>query len=659
MPPSEPIGVQTITGADLDAALDPEERAAVAVGAFDGGDVWYEFQTREDDKVRPAHAALDGSVWRVGDPNAPVPPLDYGCRCSIRYVARPGSEAAKVLPPAPGVPTTHASLLAKYLADRLRVTQAGVGKVADSLANVSEADRLGVATLRVQTQLAKIKEPSGLGEARPLARMLLQIDQPAAPDAGRGGLGGGPTPPPVTPPPVPPPVTPVTPPPVARVVVVPPPVVVPPVVARTPKPKPVAVPPPVVVPPPPPVAVAVPTTLAARAKVAKPVAAKAWERDAPYATWTPEERVANRVVGRAAAAEAIRAIAPLRKQAVAHITETKEAALAQSEAVRARASAYFAERDQRHFTNNLGKEANAAGDRYLDAARRSLPHAEAARKEWEELKGRHEDALARVGVLADVTARLEVRVEAATRAVVMVQAMGDALNRTLGAKLAAANPSTVAAAPGWVPLAKRAVNADEGLGMLRFSSLVSQSSGWRAAGVTNIVRKGDRGAANAGKDGVGHVLELPTKGASVGTTAHELGHTVEFDRPEVLAATRDFLIRRTRGNPLLQFQKTHLGRGYKKSEVYREGGFISPYVGKDYGGAYFLAGISPRYGGGMRAAKATAPYSDLTVGNTTVRFDATEVASMGIEYLAKNPAELLARDPEHFRLAVKIALGAL
>ena len=649
MPPSEPIGVQTITGADLDAALDPEERAAVAAGAFDGGDVWYEFQTREDDKVRPAHAALDGSVWRVGDPNAPVPPLDYGCRCSIRYVARPGSEAAKVLPPAPGVPTTHASLLAKYLADRLRVTQAGVGKVADSLANVSEADRLGVATLRVQTQLAKIKEPSGLTEARPLARMILQIDQPAAPDAGRGGLGGGPTPPPVTPPPVPPPVTPVTPPPVARVVVVPPPVVVPPVVARTPKPKPVAVPPPVVVPPPPPVAVAVPTTLAARAKVAQPIAAKAWERDAPYATWTPEERVANRIVGRAAAAEAIRSIAPLRKRAVAQIADTEAATKEQRAAQDAHTSAYLQESGQRRFANDVGKEVNAAGARYLDAARRSAPDAEALRKEWEYLQRTHTDALARVGRLADATAALEVRTQTAGRAVALAKATQNALDNILRKKISAANPSTVAAAPGWAPLTNQTLGPDEAVGLDRFGGMVSQSSGWRASGVV-IDRGGKRGSAERGKDGGAHTVELRATGAGAHTMAHELGHTIEYDRREVFDAAKDFLLRRTRGNPLLQLQKTQVGYGYKEYEVYREGGFISPYVGKDYGAAMTTVLLGKRYGGGIVAARKTPAYKGT---------DATEVVSMGLEYLADKPSELLARDPEHFRLAVKAAMGAL
>lgn len=45
-----------------------------------------EYQTREDGKVRPSHAALDGNVYEVGSPEmrAVYPPNDYRCRCRMR-----------------------------------------------------------------------------------------------------------------------------------------------------------------------------------------------------------------------------------------------------------------------------------------------------------------------------------------------------------------------------------------------------------------------------------------------------------------------------------------------------------------------------------------------------------------------------------------------
>jgi hypothetical protein len=41
--------------------------------------VWFRYVTQQDGAVRPAHAKLHGTIWRLDDPNAPIPPLDYGC----------------------------------------------------------------------------------------------------------------------------------------------------------------------------------------------------------------------------------------------------------------------------------------------------------------------------------------------------------------------------------------------------------------------------------------------------------------------------------------------------------------------------------------------------------------------------------------------------
>lgn len=164
--------------ADLLAALEAEDAAALAVGAVDGNEVWFEFVTQEDDKVRPEHAALHGSVWRVGDPAAPVPPIDYGCRCGMRYVAPPGSPAAKLLPPASGVPKSHAEVIAAYLAKRFARPAAAVDTVARNLERVPLADRLGAATLTVQARLKAAGEPANRGVAVALARMLLAMRLP-------------------------------------------------------------------------------------------------------------------------------------------------------------------------------------------------------------------------------------------------------------------------------------------------------------------------------------------------------------------------------------------------------------------------------------------------------------------------------------------------
>jgi hypothetical protein len=87
---------------ELLAGLSKQEAETVAAGGLDGSEVWYEYLTQADDRVRPSHAALHGTRWRADDPNAPTPPLDYGCRCFIRYIAAPNSVAAEVLPEADG-----------------------------------------------------------------------------------------------------------------------------------------------------------------------------------------------------------------------------------------------------------------------------------------------------------------------------------------------------------------------------------------------------------------------------------------------------------------------------------------------------------------------------------------------------------------------------
>ena len=58
------------------------------------------FITKADEKVRPSHAALHGTVWDADDPNAPVPPLGFGCRCKLEFRAKSKSVSSRTgLPP--------------------------------------------------------------------------------------------------------------------------------------------------------------------------------------------------------------------------------------------------------------------------------------------------------------------------------------------------------------------------------------------------------------------------------------------------------------------------------------------------------------------------------------------------------------------------------
>lgn len=48
-----------------------------------GGDLWWEYRTVGDSRVRPEHAMLDGMAWPVGDAEGAsvYPPNSYQCRC--------------------------------------------------------------------------------------------------------------------------------------------------------------------------------------------------------------------------------------------------------------------------------------------------------------------------------------------------------------------------------------------------------------------------------------------------------------------------------------------------------------------------------------------------------------------------------------------------
>lgn len=63
---------------------------------------------------------------------------------------------------------------------------------------------------------------------------------------------------------------------------------------------------------------------------------------------------------------------------------------------------------------------------------------------------------------------------------------------------------------------------------------------------------------------------------------HEMGHRYEVLYPEIVKIEKQFYDRRTAGEEL-----TWLGLGYDKSEKTRRDHFVSPYMGKDYGGDAF------------------------------------------------------------------------
>ncbi len=101
-----------------------------------------------DDAVRPSHAAFHGCIFSMSE--APVPPLDYGCRCAIRYVAAKDTPASDVLSDeATEEPTTPAAATKAWLQENAKGYEtllkiAEKSAVKEAIANVTEkAKKLG------------------------------------------------------------------------------------------------------------------------------------------------------------------------------------------------------------------------------------------------------------------------------------------------------------------------------------------------------------------------------------------------------------------------------------------------------------------------------------------------------------------------------------
>lgn len=92
----------------------------------------------------------------------------------------------------------------------------------------------------------------------------------------------------------------------------------------------------------------------------------------------------------------------------------------------------------------------------------------------------------------------------------------------------------------------------------------------------------------------------------MGVLEHELGHALEAGNDTLRASARAWLANRTKGE-----KATWLGAGYRRNEKSRRDKFLSKYVGKEYS-------------------------------------DATEVTSMGLEYIVNDLVWFARGDPDHY-----------
>jgi hypothetical protein len=96
------------------------------------------------------------------------------------------------------------------------------------------------------------------------------------------------------------------------------------------------------------------------------------------------------------------------------------------------------------------------------------------------------------------------------------------------------------------------------------------------------------------------------------TVVHELGHTAENYNPRLLGRSIEFRDRRTAGEDYQPLTDLTGNQGYRKEEKAKPDKFIHPYIGKDYGKS------------------------------------ASEVFSMGIEEMFRDPVGFAEKDPEMF-----------
>lgn len=101
-------------------------------------------------------------------------------------------------------------------------------------------------------------------------------------------------------------------------------------------------------------------------------------------------------------------------------------------------------------------------------------------------------------------------------------------------------------------------------------------------------------------------------GAKASITVHEMGHWLEHNSHQVREASQRFLARRTAGESTVRLKDLFPNSSYDVSEITRPDKFIDPYIGKDYGDR------------------------------------ASEVVSMGLQYMFEDPAAFARRDPDHF-----------
>ena len=122
-----------------------------------------------------------------------------------------------------------------------------------------------------------------------------------------------------------------------------------------------------------------------------------------------------------------------------------------------------------------------------------------------------------------------------------------------------------------------------------------------------------------------------TSKESLSTILHELVHGLE-NNPYVLKQSVDFFNKRTAGKPIRKLNE--INPAYRENELFKEGDFFNPYVGK----------FNEANSGSFKQYKGLR---------------STEILTMGVERMLKNPYSFQKEDKEYFEFIYNLLMKDL
>jgi predicted ABC-type ATPase len=165
---------------------------------------------------------------------------------------------------------------------------------------------------------------------------------------------------------------------------------------------------------------------------------------------------------------------------------------------------------------------------------------------------------------------------------------------------------------------------------------------YRANATGRVAISGDLGIAEAG------VVSLSTS-TGRSTVVHEFGHQLEKGNAEVAKLADDFLQKRVAGSPEINMRDT-FGSRYSSDEIGRE---------DDFAKAFKAVQFSSSDEAGNLAAYAGKKYQHQgqDTGTGFKYYGSTEVLSMGLELITKDPVAFAKADPEWFDFTAGVVTG--